>query len=145
MAYKRFESELNVRPDDIDMNQHVHNSRYLDYVLFARYDQMGRCYGMAIDEFMKNGWGWVVKACFIEYKRSLILSDRVIVRTWLESYDRSDVKVGFQILKRDTMKVSAEGYLLNTMINMQTGRAEQIPDWVIRQYTQFTEDDSPSA
>ncbi len=140
MAYKRFESELSVRPDDIDMNNHVHNSRYLDYVLFARYDQMGRCYGMAIDAFAENGWGWVVKSCSIEYKRPLKLSDRVVVRTWLESYERADVKVGFQILKKETMKVSAEGYLLNTMINLKTGRAEHIPEWVISQYTQFTEE-----
>ena len=42
--YSTFESELTVRPDDIDMNNHVHNSKYLDYVLAARYDQMGRCF-----------------------------------------------------------------------------------------------------
>ena len=42
----RFETEMPVRPDDIDMNQHVHNSRYFDYVLAARYDQMARCYRM---------------------------------------------------------------------------------------------------
>ena len=31
----KFETELQVRPDDIDMNQHVHASRYHDYVLAA--------------------------------------------------------------------------------------------------------------
>ena len=29
----RFETELQVRPDDIDMNQHVHGSRYFDYTM----------------------------------------------------------------------------------------------------------------
>ncbi len=48
-----------VRPDDIDMNQHVHNSRYFDYVLAARYDQMSRCYKMSMEEFLKAGFGWV--------------------------------------------------------------------------------------
>ncbi|MEM7013763.1 MAG: acyl-CoA thioesterase, partial [Verrucomicrobiota bacterium] len=33
--YSTFESELAVRPDDIDLNGHVHNSKYLDYVLAA--------------------------------------------------------------------------------------------------------------
>ncbi|MCP5552003.1 MAG: hypothetical protein H7A53_14035, partial [Akkermansiaceae bacterium] len=37
-AFSTFETRLDVRPDDIDMNRHVHNSRYLDYVLAARYD-----------------------------------------------------------------------------------------------------------
>lgn len=35
-----FSSEIKVRPDDIDMNNHVHNAKYLDYVLSARYEQM---------------------------------------------------------------------------------------------------------
>jgi len=48
----RFETELTVRPDDIDMNQHVHSSRYQDYVLAARYDQMARCYKMPMEEFI---------------------------------------------------------------------------------------------
>jgi acyl-CoA thioesterase FadM len=43
MPYKRFETELIVPPDDIDMNNHLHGSKYLDYVLAARYDHMGRC------------------------------------------------------------------------------------------------------
>ena len=143
MHYKRFASELVVRPDDIDMNNHVHNTKYLDYVLFARYDQMGRCYGMSMDEFISNGWTWVIKACFIEFKRALKLADHVVIQTWLDSYERTDVRVGFRILKKDTMKVCAEGYLINTMVSLQTGRAEQIPARVIQQYTQFVEQENP--
>ena len=37
--YATFETELRVRPDDIDMFQHAHNSKYFDYVLAARYEQ----------------------------------------------------------------------------------------------------------
>ncbi|MBM2840387.1 MAG: putative thioesterase [Bacteroidetes bacterium] len=139
MPYKRFDTELVVRPDDIDMNNHVHGSRYLDYVLFARFDQMGRCYGMPMDEFLKNGWNWYQKAFHIEYKRALNIAETVIVRTWLESFEKFEVKVDFQILKKESMKVSAEGYFISTMINVKTGRAEPIPEWVIQHYVQFVE------
>jgi acyl-CoA thioester hydrolase/thioesterase-3 len=120
------------------MNNHVHNSKYLDYVLFARYDQMGRCYGMSMDEFVTKGWVWVVKACFIEFKRPLNI-EQIVVRTWLESFEKSDVKVGFQIFKKQGMKLAAEGYFVNTMIDRVNGRAVEIPDQVIRQYAQFVE------
>ena len=40
LVRSKFESEMQVRPDDIDMYQHVHSSRYMDYVLAARFDQM---------------------------------------------------------------------------------------------------------
>ncbi len=138
MPYKRFETEITIRPDDIDMNNHVHNSKYLDYVLFARYDQMGRCYGMAMEEFLKRGWNWYQKTFHIEFKRELNLGERVVVRTWLDSFERADVKVGFQILKPNG-KTSAEGYFISTFINAQTGKVEPIPQWVIDHYVQYTE------
>ena len=37
-----FATEMQVRPDDIDMHRHVHNSRYLDYVLAARVAGKGK-------------------------------------------------------------------------------------------------------
>src|SRR5580658_3163682 len=95
----RFETELAVRPDDIDMNRHVHNSRYFDYVLAARYDQMGRCYRMSMEEFLKAGFGWVVKVAHLEYKRPLGLGDVMIVRTWIEEIFKDGVKVRFEIGK----------------------------------------------
>jgi acyl-CoA thioester hydrolase len=139
MKYKRFDTEMIVRPDDIDVNNHVHNSKYLDYVLFARYDQMGRCYGMSMNEFVDQGWVWVVKACFIEFKRPLSVGEHIVVRTWLESYENSDVKIGFQIFRKDGMKISSQGYFVNTMIDQKTGRATVIPESVVRQYTQYVE------
>ena len=139
MHYKRFESELLVRPDDIDMNNHVHNSKYLDYVLAARYDQMGRCYGMPMDEFLKNGWNWYQKSFHIEYKRALTLADGVVIQTWLDSFEKADVKVGFQIFKKEPRKVAAEGYFVSTMIDMKTGRAIPIPQSIIDHYAQYTE------
>lgn len=137
MPYKRFTTEITVRPDDIDMNNHVHGAKYLDYVLFARFDQMGRCYGMPMDEFLKRGWNWYQKVFHIEYKRELNIGEKITVKTWLESFEKSDVTVGFQILKENG-KLSAEGYFVSTFINMQSGRAEPIPQWVVDHYVQYT-------
>ena len=141
MKFKRFETELIVRPDDIDQNNHVHMSKYLDYVLFARYDQMARCYGMPMDEFIRRGWGWYVKACTIEYRRALSLADGVIVQTWLEEFDGADVRVGFKILRKKDRKVAAEGEFQNTMVTLATGKSEPVPDWVKKQYAQFMEEE----
>lgn len=138
LRYKRFSSELIVRPDDIDMNNHVHNSTYLDYVLAARYDQMGRCYGFAMDKFIENGWVWYQKSWNIEFKRALNIAERITIQTWLISFEKADVTVGFQIIKENG-KLSAEGTFISTMINAKTGRLEVVPDWVIQQYTQHAE------
>ena len=133
----RFETELTVRPDDIDMNQHVHASRYQDYVLAARYDQMARCYKMAMEEFVKAGLGWFVKTAHLEYKRPLQMGDAFVVRTWVDEIGGSEVKVRFEILRRvtDRLKLSCEGYFDYTMVSSETGRAEAIPDWIVAKYS----------
>src|SRR5262247_2351146 len=95
----KFETELCVRPDDIDMNRHVHASRYHDYVLAARYDQMARCYNMSMEEFERAGFGWFVKTAHLDYKRALALGDSFIVRTWVDEIARAQVKVCFEIVR----------------------------------------------
>ena len=133
--YSTFTSELLVRPDDIDMNNHVHNSRYLDFVLAARYDQMKRCYNMSMAEFLSLGLTWVVTACFIEFKRPLLLGDTIVVTTGIEQVGGTSAKVKFSIHKKESRKLSAEGYFEYAMINVQTGRAERIPPNVVEKYS----------
>src|ERR1035437_6245644 len=76
-VYSRFETELAVRPDDIDLYQHVHSTRYLDYVLAARFDQMERCYRMPMQAFAAMGLGWFMSAATIQFKRPLGWGDRM--------------------------------------------------------------------
>jgi YbgC/YbaW family acyl-CoA thioester hydrolase len=130
----KFETLLQVRPDDIDMNQHVHASKYLDYVLAARFDQMERCYKMAMSKFLKEGFGWYVAVSHVEYKRALFMGEWFIVRTWIEEFQTRGVVVNFEIEKRDTGKLSARGHFHYTLIDLQTKRATPIPSWIVEKY-----------
>jgi YbgC/YbaW family acyl-CoA thioester hydrolase len=133
----KFETELLVRPDDIDMNQHVHSSRYQDYVLAARYDQMARCYKMSMDEFIQAGLGWFVKTAHLDYKRPLQMGDVFIVRTWVEEIGGTEVTVRFEILRKigERQKLACDGWFAYTMVSLKTGRAETIPDWITAKYS----------
>ena len=130
----RFETELQVRPDDLDMNRHVHVSRYLDYVLAARYDQMERCYGMSMEEFLQAGFGWVVRSCALDFKRALGLGECFVVRTWIDELLVDGVRVCFEIDRKRNGKRCCDGSFHYTMVSLKTGRAEPIPDWIIRKY-----------
>jgi acyl-CoA thioester hydrolase len=135
MLSSKFESEFRVRPDDIDMYHHVHNSRYFDYVLAARYDQMGRCYGMPMEEFTRLGYGWVVRTAYVEYKRPLGLGEYFIVRTWIEEIMRSGVKVRFEIIRRSDQKIASLGYFDYAMVSLATAKTETIPEWIVEKYS----------
>lgn len=130
----KFETELQVRPDDLDMNAHVHNSKYFDYVLAARYDQMERCYKMPMQEFISMGFGWVVKTAHMEYKRPLGLGERFVVRTWIQDFLKDGVEVHFEITKKGNGKISCDGWFHFTMINLKSGRSEVLPESVKQKY-----------
>lgn len=131
----RFESDMQVRPDDLDLFRHVHSSRYLDYVLAARFDQMERCYGMSMQEFLERDLGWVVRTSHFEYKRPLGLGERFVVRTWIEDIRGTDVEVRFEILKKETNRPACLGWCHFTMVSLATGKAEPIPEWIVEKYS----------
>ncbi len=130
-----FETEIQVRPDDIDMNQHVHSSRYMDYVLAARYEQMANKYKMPMEEFTSNGFGWVIKATHMEFKRPLAMGDTALVKTHFDKIDGDSVVVNFEIIKKENNKSCCSGWFHYTMINTKTGRAEIIPEWIVERYS----------
>lgn len=134
-SFSTFETRLDVRPDDIDMNRHVHNSKYLDYVLAARYDQMERCYGMSMADFLERGYSWVVKVAHIEHKRPLGMEDSMIVRTRVSEMHPRGVTVEFEILKAADERVSARGYFDYIMVDAETGRPVVIPEDIVAAYS----------
>jgi acyl-CoA thioester hydrolase/thioesterase-3 len=135
MKYSIFETEIIIRPDDIDMNNHVHNSKYLDYVLAARFIQMRDCYKMTMQEFHSLGLNWFASAANIEFKRALKLDDEIVVRTQVKEVNGAQVIVNFWIVKIDKDKVAAEGYFIYTMVSLSSGRPTKIPDDIIKRYS----------
>lgn len=136
--YKTFETELRVRPDDIDMYQHVHNSKYFDYVLAARYDQMDQNYGMSMETFMERGFGWLVQTVHVNYKRALKMGDTFLVRTGIEDISTRNCRVKFNIVNKATSKESCDGWFDFVLIDLSTNRGVPIPDDIIAHYTSFT-------
>lgn len=135
MEYSKFETELQVRPDDIDMNQHVHNSRYFDYVLAARYEQMEKNYHFSMQKFIEMGFGWVISKAIVNYKRPLGLGDHFIVKTGIIGLLNKGCTVAFEITNKKTGKLCCDGEFHYTMVNINTGRSETIPEWIIAQYS----------
>lgn len=130
-----FETEITIRPDDIDLNNHVHNAKYLDFVQAARYEQMKKNYNMPMEDFHKLGYNWVASSTFIEWKRALLFDDKIIVKAQLDYIDGAQCKVNFWIVKQANNKIASEGNIIYTMISMKTGRPVRIPEDVIEKYS----------
>ena len=117
------------------MFNHVHNSKYLDYVMAARYEQMETCYNMSIEKFMEMGYGWVVKTAHVEYKRPLTLGEIFKVTTWILSMEEKSSKVNFEIVSLKTGKVCSDGWFDYVLIDIKTGRGMKITEEMIEKYS----------
>jgi YbgC/YbaW family acyl-CoA thioester hydrolase len=135
LIYSKFETVLQVRPDDIDMYQHVHSSRYMDYVLAARFDQMARCYGMPMSEFQRLGYGWFMSATQMNFKRPLGMGDEFVVRTWIESFSSIGLRVQFEIDRKPEGKRCGDGWFDYVMVSLETSRAIRIPADIRARYS----------
>ncbi|RZK75952.1 MAG: acyl-CoA thioesterase [Pedobacter sp.] len=133
--YSIFESELRVRPDDIDMFNHVHNSKYFDYVLAARYDQMADFYKMPMESFLTSGFGWVVRTALVDFKRPLMLGDYIKVRTGILTINEKGCRVQFEIENKRTGKIASDGWFDYVMINTSTGKGAKVTEDMIQAYS----------
>jgi len=133
--YSIFETELKVRPDDIDMFNHVHNSKYFDYVLAARYEQMEKFYNMPMESFLESGYGWVVRTAYVDFKRALILGDVIKIRTGILTINEKGCRVQFDIENIKTKKIAADGWFDYVMIDTKTGKGSKVNDTMIKAYS----------
>lgn len=133
--YSTFTSEIIVRPDDIDMNNHVHFSKYLDFVLAARYEQMERDYKISMEEFLEMRLNWVASSMQINYKRALKLGDIVLIKTQVGSFNGAQVTVNYWLYNKKSNKLAADGNGVFTLLNIDNGRPTRIPQKILAKYS----------
>ena len=133
--YSRFKTNYRVRPDDIDMFQHVHNSRYFDYVMAARYDHMNQFYGMSMEEFITQGYGWVVRTAHVEYKRAMVMGQEFMVETGIVSINSKGCRVSFEIKILETGKIACDGWFDYILIDINTKKAVNVTQEMIDKYS----------
>ena len=129
-----FETEIVVRPDDIDMNNHVHNSKYLDYIQTARFFQMRDNYKVPMEEYHSLGLNWFASAVHLEYKRALKCGDIAIVKTQIGEWSGAQVTINVWVYNKATNKIAVEGKMLYTLVSITSGRPVRIPEDIIKRH-----------
>jgi len=81
---KSLESKMKIRFHDCDPYNHLNNSRYMDYFLAARSDQLLEHYDLDIFKWAKEkGSGWVMAQTQLAYLVPAFLAEEVIIQTQL--------------------------------------------------------------
>jgi YbgC/YbaW family acyl-CoA thioester hydrolase len=91
---KVVESKMKIRFHDCDPFNHLNNSRYLDYIITAREDQLLDNYNFDIYKLaQERGVGWVMAQTQISYFLPARLMEEVVIETQLLSYSEKVLHV----------------------------------------------------
>ena len=84
---KTLESKVKVRFHDCDPFNHLNNSRYIDYIVAARGDQLMESYGFDIYQLLQEqGIGWVSAQTQISYLYPAYLMEEITIQTRLLAF-----------------------------------------------------------
>ncbi|WP_078830503.1 acyl-CoA thioesterase [Sediminibacterium ginsengisoli] len=89
---KVLESKMKIRFHDCDPFNHLNNSRYIDYMVTARGDQLLDHYGLDIYRLARTkGIGWVSAQTQISYLVPAFLMEEVTIQTQLLYYSEKSL------------------------------------------------------
>jgi YbgC/YbaW family acyl-CoA thioester hydrolase len=91
---KILESNAKVRFQDCDPFNHLNNSKYIDYFINAREDQILKHYNLNIFEHVATfGKSWVVTSNQIAYLKPVLLMEEIIIESQLVAFSDSFLQV----------------------------------------------------
>src|ERR1700748_71138 len=97
-----WETEYLIRFPDCDPFNHLNNSRYIDYFINAREDQLLKYYQFSpYDYARKKGISWVVTQNQIVYLKPATLMETVVVQSTILQLRQKDLLVEMRMWNMD--------------------------------------------
>ena len=103
MKPKIYEHNVKVAEADLDELNHVNNVVYFSYLQQAAMAHWYSSVPTEISESMR----WVVKKHEIEYFKSAVLDDEIIVKTWVDNFSGVTSDRHYEIYKDNILLVKA--------------------------------------
>lgn len=125
---------LIVTQDDIDVNNHVNNIKYIQWMqdcAAAHSDSLG----FSLERYMKLGATWVVKSHQIDYMRSALLNDQIDILTWISKVEKSRFTRNYEFRRKSDNKVLAKAQTQWVYFDIETKRpCRKVHDEVLKAF-----------
>lgn len=119
------ELQIEVRPTEIDMMGHVNNAKYLEYFEWGRekwYEEVG----ISFDSMRKQGLGTVTVHISIDYRKEVLMGEKLTIRTQPLRKGRKSFVLQQQIFNEPQEKVT-EAEVTIAVISLQERKAVGLP------------------
>ena len=125
-------TDIQVMFFDTDAAAVVHNISYLRFIEIAR-THLAELIGLGLADMAKTKLFPVVIRTEIDYRRPAVLSDRLVVKGWLDKIERMRFWCAFQINRPADGTLIAECRQTLALVQMPEGRPVRLPkDWETR-------------
>jgi acyl-CoA thioester hydrolase len=128
-----FEIPIEVRPQDIDDNDHVNNVVYLKWI----FDVALAHWNVSAPDDMKAAYGWVATRHEIDYRREALLGDPIVARTWIGTVDSRRFERLTEIVRTSDDHVLCRGRSIWTLLSRETGRILRIPPEMVALFSAY--------
>ncbi len=105
----KFRTVVEPRFSDFDLQGILNSRQYLDLVGEARVDQMKRCYGTPMEDYVAKGQTFVVQSFQIDYDRPIHYGTRFNIETWVEEMKGPMALVCFKFINTEGTVTYAHG------------------------------------
>lgn len=124
-------SYYRIRFGDCDPFQHLHNARYVDYMLDAREDHLREHYQIDITELYRKGLSWMVNSHEILYLRPALYNEVVCISSTL--LKAGDDILLVEMLMTDEQRRQVKALLRTRFIHVdpQAGKRTPHPEWFL--------------
>lgn len=128
--------EIVVRSTEIDVNGHVNNAKYLEYLEWGREDWYEQ-YGLDYTTLKNMNVVTVVVHVSADYRRETVQNDQLRICTHLNSVGTTSMRMKQQIVnQRDEIVLDAEFVIVT--VNPETHEKVPVPE-EIRRHVQIVE------
>lgn len=123
---KVLESKVKIRFHDCDPFDHLHNSRYIDYIITAREDQLLDNYGLDIYSLVhEKRIGWVTAQTQISYMSPVYPMEQVTIKTQLIACSEKSLLVEAFMWNDDKTALKAVMWAKLVHFNLATQKSNQ--------------------
>lgn len=121
-------SSTKIRFQDCDPFNHLNNSKYIDYLINAREDQIELEYELDVyAHIQKEQAGWVVTSHQISYLKPAFLMEEVSIESQLMSFDESNLQVEMKMLDKSGKKLKSLLWTQLTYFDLKTQQRKSHP------------------
>ena len=127
---RRHITEIAVRWDEMDANQHVNNKVYQSYFDEARVRAMDEK-GVDFVQLRQKHIGPVITRMELDYKHPLHHPDIAVIESWLENVDKYRSEFVSELRRKSDGKVVCVARAFWTFLNLERGRPVALSEVIV--------------